>query len=98
MDMAVGMTVQIPGRDADFYDKVMKALNWDTAEKPAGFISHYAGPGPDGWYVFDVWESQADFERFADERLGAALGAASGGEPPAIEPTFIPIHFQDHAG
>jgi hypothetical protein len=91
------MIVEIPGADADFYDTVMEALDWENAEKPSGFVSHYAGPGPNGWYVFDVWESEADWKKFAEERLGSALGAAAGGDPPAVEPTFIPLHFQDHA-
>ena len=96
--MPVGVTIELPDVDAGVYDKVMDALDWDNAEKPAGFISHYAGPVSGGWLVFDVWESQADFERFAGERLGSAMATAMGGEPPAIEPTFIPIHKQSHAG
>jgi len=35
--------------------------------------------------------------RFAQERLGPALAAASGGLAPPIEPQFIPIHNEDHA-
>jgi hypothetical protein len=90
--MPVGMLVTIPDTGADFYDAVMQHLDWDNREKPAGYISHHAGPSPWGWTVFDVWESQADFERFAEERLGPALAAAAGGEPPKVEPTFIPLH------
>ena len=95
--MPVGMLIQLPGATAEFYDSVMEHLDWDTIERPQGFISHYAGPTGDGWLVFDVWETQADFERFVAERLGAALAAASGGTPPEIAPTFVPIHREDHA-
>ena len=54
--MAVGMLVQIPGGTQDFYDSVMRHLDWDKADKPRGFISHYAGPTEGGWLVFDVWD------------------------------------------
>jgi hypothetical protein len=94
----VGMIVHLPEGDAALYDSVMSELEWDTKEKPAGWISHYAGAGSDGWYVMDVWESPADFEAFAQERLGPALAAAAGDDAPAVEPTFFPIHRQDHAG
>ena len=95
--MAVGMLMQMPGADAGFYDSVLEHLDWDTKPKPQGFVSHYAGATSDGWFVFDIWESQADFERFAQERLVSAVGAASGGQPPDLQPQFIPIHNQDHA-
>ena len=95
--MAVGMLVQLPGGTADFYDSVMDHLEWDTREKPKGMVSHYAGSTPGGWLVFDIWESQADWERFMAERLGSALAAAAGGQAPKVEPTFVQIHREEHA-
>jgi hypothetical protein len=93
--MAVVMKVVIPDGTAELYDAIMEALEWETTEKPAGFISHVAGPGPNGWTVIDVWESEADFQRFVESRLGAAMAQATGGDPPQIEPTFFPIHNMD---
>ena len=95
--MPVAMIVEIPEGDAEFYDAVMEALDWDNSEKPAGFISHLAGPSPNGWTVIDVWESKADFDNFAQSRLGPALAEAAGGEAPSVEPTFIPVHNMDRA-
>lgn len=95
--MAVGMLVQIPGGTREFYDSVMKHLQWDEREKPRGLISHYAGAAGGDWVVFDVWESRADFERFMQERLGGAVAAAAGGAPPPMEPTFVDIHREEHA-
>jgi hypothetical protein len=95
--MATGMLVKFPGGTADFYDTVMTNLDWDNAPKPAGFISHHAGVNADGLVIFDTWESQQDFENFLHERLGAAIGAAAGGEPPQVEPTFVEIHREEHA-
>jgi hypothetical protein len=94
--MAVGMLMQSDEFTEELYDSVMEHLEWGEKDLPAGFVSHYAGPTENGWLVFDVWESQEDFERFLQERLGPAMGAATGQMPP-IEPQFIPIHNQDHA-
>ena len=95
--MSVGMFLQMPGGTREFYDAVLTELDWDAREKPRGFISHYAGSTEDGWLVFDVWESRDDFHRFLDERLAAAVQAASGGQAPSFEPQFVEIHREDHA-
>ena len=94
--MPVGMLAQLPGVNAEGYDSVMQHLEWDTKPKPDGFISHHAGPTANGWLVFDVWESQGDFERFAQERLAPAMQGAFG-EVPEMSPTFVPIHREEHA-
>ncbi len=93
--MPVVMMVESSEFDAALYDSVMEAMDWENTEKPAGFISHVAGPGPNGWLVIDVWESEADFQAFVQTRLGAAMAEAAGGQPPAIEPVFFPVHNMD---
>ncbi len=94
--MAVGMHLDAPGMTADMYDQVMANLDWDNTPLPPGFIAHYAGPKDGGWFVFDVWESQEAFESFLHDRLGAAIGAVTGGDP-GYKPEFIPIHREAHA-
>jgi heme-degrading monooxygenase HmoA len=94
--MAVGMLLQSGEFNQELYDSVMEHLEWDEKDLPEGFVSHYAGPTKNGWLVFDVWESQEDFERFLEQRLGQAINAATGGQPPSLEPQFVPIHNQDH--
>lgn len=94
--MATGMLMQLPGGTADFYDSVMTHLDWDNQPLPPGFISDYAGVNSDGLTIFDVWESQQDFENFVHARLGPAIGAATGGNPPDIQPTFVEIHREAH--
>ncbi len=96
--MATGMLVQMPGMNSDVYDSVMEHLDWDGTPLPQGFISHSAGSTATGWLVFDVWESQEDFERFYQERLKQALEAATGGQAPQIQPTFVQIHRQAQGG
>lgn len=36
---------------------------------PEGLLVHVAGPTDEGFRVIDVWESQATWERFRDDRL-----------------------------
>jgi len=91
--MAVGMLMEIPGGTQELYDGVMDAMDWDSRPQPDGLVAHFAGPTGDGWFVFDVWESQEAFGRFAEERLKPALAQVAG-EPPAVAPRFIPLHNQ----
>ena len=96
--MAVGMLMQMDGGTQEFYDAVLRELDWKGQDYPAGFVSHYAGSTGGTWVVFDVWESREDFDRFAQERLMPALERASGGEqPPRAEPQFLEIYNEDHA-
>jgi hypothetical protein len=60
-------------------------------QAPDGLILHTAGRGDQGWYVYDVWESQDHFQRFIAEKLGPAMESidTAGGARP--EPQFFPI-------
>lgn len=55
------------------------------SETPAGLVAHVSGPTSDGWRIIDIWETEADQQRFQAERLGPAVGRATagmGGPPP----------------
>jgi hypothetical protein len=53
---------------------------------------HSAGPSEGGWYIYDVWESKEDFQRFMDGQLGEAVKAVFGDQPPpGSEPQFFEI-------
>lgn len=43
------------------------------APLPEGLLVHVAGPTDEGFRMIEVWESQAAWERFRDERLAGAL-------------------------
>jgi len=90
--MPVGMTVEIPGMTAENYQQVMSNMNWSDDDLPEGFLSHHACEKPDGLFVFDVWESAEDWQRFAESRLGPAIAAATGGEGPGPETALLPAH------
>lgn len=40
---------------------------------PAGLLVHVAGPTDEGFRVIDVWESQAAWEHFRNDRLPGVL-------------------------
>ncbi len=53
--------------DAVMYGRIIAGLG---DEPPEGLISHVAYELPEGGLRYvDVWESEADWDRFADQRL-----------------------------
>jgi hypothetical protein len=84
------------GVTEDAYKQVTEAMfggfPMREDQAPDGLILHTAGQSEQGWYVYDVWESQEHFQRFLADKLGPALesiGAGGGGARP--EPQFYPI-------
>jgi hypothetical protein len=47
----------------------------------AGLVAHVSGPSQTGWRIIDIWESEADQQRFQVERLGPAVAKATAGLP-----------------
>jgi hypothetical protein len=70
--MAITMTMVIPGTK-ELYEGVNSEMGVDPSNLPAGLMAHYASVTPEGIRVFDVWESEAAWEKFASERLGPAV-------------------------
>jgi hypothetical protein len=64
--MTYAFTQDVP-IDAAFYQRITDGLG-DTP--PKGLIVHIAAELPEGGLRYiDVWESEQDWDRFADERL-----------------------------
>ena len=59
------------------YERVSQALGGDE-NPPEGLIVHAAGEENGRWRSVAVWESQAAYERFRDERLMPAVRQAMG--------------------
>jgi len=92
--MAVGLLIRFPGIGTDKYDAVMEELELPLGDAgdgwPEGIVSHVAGSTPDGALtVVDVWESQADFDRFLASRLGPAFDKVGGMPQPDITPFHV---------
>src|SRR5215470_4444245 len=71
--MADALILEFDGVDRDAYERVNEILGIDMdsgeGDWPAGLLVHTAGAKLGGWVVLEVWESQADQERFMAERL-----------------------------
>ncbi|MEN3341980.1 MAG: hypothetical protein V7644_1384 [Actinomycetota bacterium] len=93
--MPVGVLIMMPGASQEMYEQVTEKMfgqaPFDPADAPEGMILHTAGPVPDGWYVYDVWESKEQFQRFAQERVGPAMQEISGGQMRGPDPQFFEI-------
>lgn len=89
--MPIGVLIEIPGCSAEQYDQVVNAIGLAPPRPilPRGLRSHVGGPTPEGWRVFDVWETREDYEQFAREHVGPALAAA--GVPP-FRPQVMHVH------
>jgi hypothetical protein len=79
---------------------LMKALDLEGSPPPGARI-RMAGPTADGWRIVTLWDSEADFERFRDERLVPVLtdtGRAM--RPPEIWPieTILTYHAVGFSG
>jgi quinol monooxygenase YgiN len=84
--MAIGVVFQGSGVSQDQYQQVFDQVAPDGQLQP-GMLYHAAGVGPDGVFVFEVWESQEALQRFFQEQLGQALQQAN----IDVQPTFIQI-------
>jgi hypothetical protein len=63
----------------ELYDKTIERVIPDPSNPPDGMIAHFAAPGENGgWRVVDIWESEADWERFRDETLVPAVREIQG--------------------
>ena len=94
--MAVGMLLSGEGITKDSYEQLSKKMfggyPMSEAQSPDGLLIHTAGQSEQGWYVYDVWESEQHFQRFVDGMLRPAmqeLDAGGGDNPP--QPQFFPI-------
>ncbi len=88
--------VEEDDRSTPNYDSVSERLNAE-ADPPAGLIVHTAGfTGTGVFRIADVWESEADWERFRDGRLAEALRPMSEsgeGAPPSVEYSYELHHL-----
>ena len=85
-EMAILVVAEAEGATAEQDAVVLKALDWEGSP-PAGARIRMAGPTPGGWRIVSLWDSEADFERFRDERLVPALAETGRAmRPPEIWP------------
>ena len=93
--MAVGVLVMLPGIKQEMYESVNEKMwgspKMNPSQTPDGLIIHSAGPHQDGWYIYDIWESKEQFERFGQDKVGPAVREVTGSEMGGPPPQFFEI-------
>jgi hypothetical protein len=76
------------GDDTTYYDRLHERIT-SADTPPDGFLVHTAGATPDGGFrIFEVWESEAQFQRFVDERLMPLLEEMDAPDDPPATTTY----------
>jgi len=81
--VAILVVAEVAGATAEQDAAMVKMLDLEGSP-PAGNRIRMAGPTGGGRRIVGLWDSQADWERFRDDRLGPAL-AGFGRVVPAVE-------------
>jgi hypothetical protein len=87
MPMPVLMIGEVPNLTEEVYAGMMGQM-MPLMQAHQGFVSHAAGPGPDGgWRVVEVWESQEDSDAWFAANVAPNL-------PPDVTPDrrHYPLH------
>ena len=75
--MADALILEFDGFGAETYERVNGLLGIDMqsgeGDWPEGLLMHTAATKPGGMVIYEIWASQADQERFMENRLGRAL-------------------------
>lgn len=64
--MALAMLFTPASMTSEQYDEVIRRLDAAGQGAPSGRLYHVAFPRGGGLHVFDVWDSQASFDRFGE--------------------------------
>jgi len=90
--MAVAIEMNFKGATLDQYNEVMKLMSLDDGTRPAppGAIFHWVAQTDDGIRVVDVWETNEQFEKFAQDEIGPYTQQVGFPGPP--ETTFRDVH------
>jgi hypothetical protein len=85
--MADALILEFDGFGVDTYEQVNAILGIDMqsgeGDWPEGLLLHTASEKDGGFVVYEIWASQADQERFMEERLAKALQEGGVEGPPA---------------
>jgi hypothetical protein len=86
--MAIAMYFNPPSFNAAQYDEVDTALEKAGARTPAARTVHACFGEGDNLQIFDVWESQEDFDKFGETLM--PILAEKGIDPGS--PMVVPVH------
>jgi hypothetical protein len=90
MAVAVVQEWVVEDRSTENYDTIDERIK--AGGMPAGLILHSAGFFDDRFRIFDVWESDAAFEKFNEERLMPLVMEIVPSDQPPPEITRYELH------
>ena len=89
--MAVAFKMKFEGATLEQYDRVMELMGLDQGDRsPEGAVFHWVAPTDNGLIVVDVWESDEQFNKFAEEQIGPYTQQVGIPNPPVV--TRFAIH------
>jgi uncharacterized membrane protein len=95
--VAVGVQVDIKGMTLDQYDEAIKQMGFEPQGAGApGSLFHCVTKTADGIRASDVWTTQEDFEKFAEEKIGPITKAVGVKSQP--ETQYFDVHNYLTAG
>lgn len=98
--MADALILEFDGFGADVYERVNGHLGIDMqsgeGDWPEGLLMHSAATKPGGMVIYEIWASQADQERFMEERLGKAMQEGGVEGPPSRMEWLGHLNHHDH--
>lgn len=92
--MAVAVVIECRGATLEQYDQALAKMGRTPGGHGApGSLFHFVTATEDGIRVTDVWETRAEFEKFAQEQIGPITAEVGFPAPP--EMTFHDVHNYD---
>lgn len=89
--MAIAVQQDFSGVSLAQYDQVIQKMGFRPGGPGApGGLFHWVTKTDSGIRVVDVWESRAQFEKFAAEKIGPLTAQVGITQPPKV--TFFEIH------
>jgi hypothetical protein len=88
--MAVTVTGVLRGATPEMYDRINGEIGVSPGNLPDGLVAHYATRTDEGIRIFDVWESEEQFDQFMQQVVPAMEKTL--GEAPQLEPERGQLH------
>jgi hypothetical protein len=87
--MKTVMIMKWEGVTPEQYEQARKLINWE-GDTPKGAIFHVAAFGNNALRVTDIWESEEEFNNFAQSRLMPGVAQVGIAGEPQVE--LFPMH------
>jgi hypothetical protein len=83
--MAVAVEMNFRGATMEQYDQILQKMGLTpNGATPPGALFHWVAQADDGIRVVDVWDSQEQYDQFAQEKIGPYSAEVGIIEPPEM--------------